>query len=351
MPGGRTGETIMQTRLHIVALITLALIGCAAPTTTLPAPSLAVATNPPSFTAAPMDTASAPSPESATGEAPPGAADAATPQPVGQMVEFDAPRGSHPHDVAPAPDGTVWFTAQRSGAMGRLDPATGAVRLIPLPAPSSPHGVVVGPDGAAWITDGGANAIVRVDGVSEEVQVFPLPQNRRYANLNTCAFDGNGVVWFTGQAGIYGRLDPATGVVEVFDAPGGRGPYGITATPQCEIYFASLAGSYIARVDLVTGAATVIEPPTPRQGARRVWSDSQGRIWVAEWNAGQLGLYDPATGAWREWRLPGSNPQAYAVFVDDQDVVWITDFGANALVRFDPSSEKIGRSTRLNSSH
>src|SRR5574341_2473021 len=129
MPGGRTGETIMQTRLHIVALITLALSGCAAPTTTLPAPSLAVATNPPSFTAAPMDTASAPSPESATGEAPPGAADADTPQPVGQMVEFDAPRGSHPHDVAPAPDGTVWFTGQ-AGIYGRLDPATGVVEVF-----------------------------------------------------------------------------------------------------------------------------------------------------------------------------------------------------------------------------
>ena len=25
---------------------------------------------------------------------------------------FDVPRGSHPHDVAPAPDGGVWYTAQ-----------------------------------------------------------------------------------------------------------------------------------------------------------------------------------------------------------------------------------------------
>ena len=28
------------------------------------------------------------------------------------------------------------------------------------------------------------------------------------ANLNTATFDGDGILWFTGQAGIYGRLDP-----------------------------------------------------------------------------------------------------------------------------------------------
>ena len=48
-------------------------------------------------------------------------------------------------------------------------------------------------------------------------------------------FDGAGTLWFTGQSGVYGRLDPASGVVEVFDAPGGPGPYGIaTATSMAK---------------------------------------------------------------------------------------------------------------------
>ena len=64
--------------------------------------------------------------------------------------------------------------------------------------------------------------------------------------------------------------------MRVFDAPRGRGPYGITATPAGDVYYASLAGSHIARIDRATGAATVIDPPTAGQGARRVWSDSQG---------------------------------------------------------------------------
>jgi len=82
-----------------------------------------------------------------------------------------------------------------------------------------------------------------------------------------------------------------------------------------------------------------LDPPTSGQGARRVWSDSLGRVWVSEWNAAQVARYDPRSGQWREWKLPGKNPGAYAVYVDDQDMVWLSDFGANALVRFDPTKE------------
>jgi virginiamycin B lyase len=259
---------------------------------------------------------------------------------LAQTVEsFPVPAGSRPHDVAPAADGGIWFTAQNAGYLGLLDPTSGQVTQVPLGTGSRPHGVIVDTDGAAWVTDGGLNAIVRVDGTSHAVRSFPLPADRPDVNLNTAAFDGRGVLWFTGQAGVYGRLDPATGELQVFDAPGGRGPYGITATPSGDIYYASLAGSHIARIDIDTGVATRIQPPTAGQGARRVWSDSSGQIWVSEYNAGQVGRYDPATGQWQEWRLPGTSPQAYAVYVDDQDLVWLSDFGADTVVAFDPATE------------
>jgi virginiamycin B lyase len=255
------------------------------------------------------------------------------------VQEYPVPAGSHPHDVAPAPDGGVWFTAQAAGYLGWLNPTTGDVRQIPLGPGSAPHGVIVGPDGAAWITDGGQNAIVRVD-LNDAVQVYPLPAGSPSANLNTATFDRSGVLWFTGQSGIYGRLDPSVGQVQTFDAPRGRGPYGITTTPDGKVFYASLAGSHIAQINLETGQATPIDSPTPGQGARRVWSDSHGFVWVSEWNAGQVGRYDPETGDWREWKLPASRPQAYAVFVDDQDQVWLSQWGSDtALVRFDPNSE------------
>jgi virginiamycin B lyase len=252
---------------------------------------------------------------------------------------YDVPKGAQPHDVAPAPDGSVWYTAQKQGALGRLTLKTGKVEQIPLGERSAPHGVIVGPDGAPWVTDSGLNAIVRVDPATRKVEVFPLPEGSGFANLNTATFDGKGVLWFTGQAGIYGRFDPKTKRMAVFDAPKGRGPYGIATTPKGEVYYASLAGSYIARIDTATDKAVVIEPPTANQGARRVWSDSKGKIWVSEWNTGQVSVFDPGNGRWKSWKLPGDAPRAYAVYIDENDDVWLTDFGANAIVRFDPKRE------------
>lgn len=247
------------------------------------------------------------------------------------------------HDVAPAPDGGVWFSAQRSGHLGWFDPRSGRSELIALGRGSSPHGVIQGPDGAAWLTDGGLQALVRVSWPQREVRRFDLPAGTPYANLNTCAFDGAGDLWFTGQSGVVGKLAPKTGVVTLQQAPGGRGPYGICATPRGEVWWCSLAGSFIARIDPRSGVSVVVQPPTPGQGARRVWSDSRGRIWVAEWMSGQLSMHDPVSGAWRAWKPPVDTPRTYAVYVDDRDIVWISEWSSNAIFSFDPVRERFER--------
>lgn len=249
--------------------------------------------------------------------------------------EFPVP-GKRPHDVAAGREGTVWYTAQGAGSLDRLDPGTGEVTQVPLGAGAAPHGVVVGFDGAAWVTDQGLNALVRVDHDSLDFEVYTAEVD---VAMHTGAFSPDGILWFTGQRGYVGRFDPATETMELFET-GGDGPYGITVTPTGDVYFAALSGSYIARVDPETGDIARLDPPTPDQGARRVWSDSAGRVWVSYWNTGHLARYDPAADSWSEWELPGDNPQAYAVYVDHTDRPWVSDFGGEqALLRFDPVSE------------
>ena len=110
----------------------------------------------------------------ASSTAPVGPASTAGPAEL-RLQTYPVPAGAHPHDVAPAADGGVWFTAQHAGYLGHLNPATGEVTQVPLGDGSAPHGVIVGPDGAAWVTDGGLNAIVRVDAGTRAVDRFPLP--------------------------------------------------------------------------------------------------------------------------------------------------------------------------------
>ena len=53
-----------------------------------------------------------------------------------ELVEYPVTAGSHPHDVAPAVDGGVWYTGQHNGTLGHLDPQTGEIREIDLGAGS-----------------------------------------------------------------------------------------------------------------------------------------------------------------------------------------------------------------------
>jgi virginiamycin B lyase len=263
---------------------------------------------------------------------------AAAPARAAEVTFFQLPHDAYPHDVAPAADGGVWYSGQARGFLGHFDPKTGANEEIPLGPRAAPHGVIVGPAGVPWITEGGQNAIARVDPATRKVQLFPLPSAFPGANLNTAAFDRDGKLWFTGQNGVHGRLDPASGKLDAWASPR-PGSYGITATPAGDVWFASLAGDYIGRIDRATGNVTVIDPPRKGSGPRRIWSDSKGMLWVSFWNAGGIGRYDPTAKTWKVYPMPKSTSGTYAVYVDDQDRVWATDWPANTIQRFDPVSE------------
>jgi virginiamycin B lyase len=172
------------------------------------------------------------------------------------------------------------------------------------------------------------------------VKLFPLPKNFADANLNSATFDRKGILWFTGQSGVYGRVDPATGKVEAWKAPKGLGPYGITTTPSGDVWYASLAGDHIAKIDTVSGDALVVAPPKAGVGPRRIWSDSKGSLWVSFWFSGEVGRYDPLKKSWTVWPLPKGGTGCYAVYVDENDKVWLSDFAANAILRFDPVAER-----------
>jgi virginiamycin B lyase len=253
---------------------------------------------------------------------------------------FPITPGSGPHDVAPAPDGSVYYSGQAKGVLGRLDPKTGKDENIPIGAGSAPHGVVIGPDGSPWLTDSGLNAIVRYDVKTKKFDSFKLTPHLPNANLNTGVFDKDGVYWFTGQSGVHGTVNPKTGKLEGWKSPR-RGSYGITVTPGNDVWYAALAGDHLGKIDKATGNVTIVEPPKKGAGPRRVWSDSKGLLWVSFWHSGEVGRYDPAAKTWKTWRLPG-NPGSgcYSVHVDEQDKVWLTDFMTNAIVRFDPVTER-----------
>jgi virginiamycin B lyase len=254
------------------------------------------------------------------------------------VTYYPVPVGTGPRDVAPATDGRVWFTAQRQGAVGLLDPLTGQTRLVPLGVGSSPRSLVVDQQGAAWITDPGLDALVRVDPVELAVRTFPLKGTAPGTGLEGLALDRNGDLWFTGQQGFIGRFKPASNSLEVWPAPGGPGPSGITVTPNGEVWYSNEPARHIGRIEPTTGHATLVDVPETSAGPRLIWSDSRGTLWVSEASGGRLSRFDPLGEAWSSWKIPGSNADAHALYVDEQERVWLSDFSANAILRFNPFS-------------
>ena len=137
--------------------------------------------------------------------------------------------------------------------------------------------------------------------------VFPLPERTPNGNLNTPAFDGDGILWFTGQNGIYGRVDPQSGEVGSLGiARADAGPYGITGTPDGGIYYASLAGNHIAHIDIHDGRGNAHRTAHRRAGrAARLVRFRRGASGSANGTWGNVSVYDPSDESWQTWRLPG----------------------------------------------
>ena len=260
-----------------------------------------------------------------------------------RVTLFPTVPGIGTRDVVPDPDGSVWFNAQWSGALGHLNPSTGDLKLYPLGPGSHPHGVVMGPEGDLWICDE-SNTIRRFNRKTKAITNYalkPFPISLGYGNLNTPTFDRQGILWFTAQNGYYGRLDPKTEEIRIYPAPGGFGPYGMTTTPSGEVWYTNLAAGHIARINPSTAKvdAIVTIPDASAYGSRRIWSDSKNNLWITTWGNGTLYRYTPSTKSWLGYKLPGLGPRGYSTYVDSEDNIWMSDFGTNSILMFNPDQE------------
>ena len=126
---------------------------------------------------------------------------------------------------------------------------------------------------------------------------FTLARRQRAcANLNTATFDRDGDLWFTGQTGVVGKLAVKSGRSASRTR---RAAPARTASARRRAATSGGARSP-ARSSPASIAPAAIRRSSSRrrakQGARRVWSDSQSRIWVSEWLSGNVSMHDPAEG-------------------------------------------------------
>jgi virginiamycin B lyase len=252
--------------------------------------------------------------------------------------------GSRPHDPLAARDGTIWYTGQLSGRLGRLDPKTGEVLEYPLPTPrTGPHGLAEDRRGNIWFTGNHMGLVGRLNPRTGEVTEYRMldPQAK---DPHSIAIDPTGMVWFTVQNGnMLGRIDSRSGDVKLVPSPTPKSrPYGIVVNSKDVPVFVEFGSNKIATIDPKTMAIKEYALPNPESRPRRLALTPDDVVWYTDFPRGYLGRLDLATGAHKEWPSPsGPSSQPYGI-VFAKGALWYNESGAkpNTIVRFDPKTEK-----------
>lgn len=143
-----------------------------------------------------------------------------------------------PHTFAFDGRGGIWFTLQRGNGIGRIDMASGEMRLVPVETPTAlPYGIMTAEDGRPWAVLLGTNKLATVDPGTFEVTEVDLP--RADARPRRLAITGDGRVWYGDYAkGHVGAYDPQARRFREWKAPSGRsGPYAFGSDGKGRIWF------------------------------------------------------------------------------------------------------------------
>ncbi len=278
--------------------------------------------------------------------------------PTGRAREFTIPltAGGIQAGLAAAADGALWIATGRQ--VVRLDPATGAVRTIPLPGPTLavpnankvPDGTILGwgnatslavdDFGDVWVARFAVPALTRVRVASGVVDEVPL---------STTAVDPerllsvHGAIWFTVNYSpsrvlnsAVGRLDPPTGSSVLF-------PIG-ASTLVTDGASISAVGVRWLGIDPITGAATERAMPigaydqsvsTVAAGqlvmriareTKLTFSDEQGRI-------GRTIAYDEGSFQDRLGNANRASSRLAFLLVTDDRAVWFAPQGGSLIYR------------------
>jgi virginiamycin B lyase len=98
-----------------------------------------------------------------------------------KIREYTLPSATaRPRRIAPAPDGTIYYTDFARGYLAHFDPASGKLLqewVSPGGAESEPYGIAITSDGLVWYSESGVkpNTLVRFDPKSERFSAEQIP--------------------------------------------------------------------------------------------------------------------------------------------------------------------------------
>jgi len=292
--------------------------------------------------------------------------------------------GQLPHDGAMGLDGTIYFTSNnpnRSVTIGKVDPATGAVKYLKAEAANglaaTAHGLARDRAGNLWFDiNPGRRALGKLDTASEKIAIYQTPPEMApLGGAVTVDVDGKGMVWASTPSGAV-RFDPATEKFTEFhsrlaekNARGSGATYGAAGDREGNGWWSQMAMDTVYKADIASGKAVEIKLPDVKavdrmfgddrafyetvsdlgfnaplpwsQGPRRMGTDKNADVlWVGNSFGSSFAKINTKTLETTIVPLPDATMQTYHITVDGKHRVWGNLWTSDRIVRYDPAANE-----------
>ncbi len=113
----------------------------------------------------------------------------------GTLSKFQPPTAGKPQRLQVDSDGVVYFSERQGNVIGRLDPATGAMKEFPLPGPeASPYAIGIDGDHKIWYSSHEQDTLGRLDPKTGAVTEYPYPHSE--IAMREFFTDSKGRMWY-----------------------------------------------------------------------------------------------------------------------------------------------------------
>jgi len=227
------------------------------------------------------------------------------------------------HDVVADRFGNAWISTNepnRTRTYARLDTKTGLVTNFTVDSNNgwvaNTHGLTVAPDGMVWTNlysrgfglgeggaaTGGSLGFARIDPATGKIESFKAPGSMHGGVGNFVDVDGKGKLWAVTSGGAI-HFDPATNKFTEFVSPSADSPrfstYGLAGDADGNGWWADITQDRLGHGDVATGKSSeVLFPPRAEIAALatdedRKFSNRKDDLWPISINTAPLGGRSP----------------------------------------------------------
>jgi virginiamycin B lyase len=201
-----------------------------------------------------------------------------------------------------------------------------------------PRDPFVDGNGRVWFVGQAGNYIAYLDPASNDFMRFEIDSGTHPHNL---IVDRGGAVWYAGNRnGMIGRLDPASGAIRRYPMPAEiRDPHTLVFDAAGDIWFTAQQSGYVGRLSPKSGKVDALKVATPNSRPYGIVIARDGTVWFNEFGVNKLASIDPTTLAITEYEQPHARTRARRLITTSDGAVWYVDYSRGMLGRFDPATK------------